>query len=381
MNYVPKLFEEIFKQMLNDSLEKGLISHADEFQDYIDNSQDISNYYVMDKAVIAQMMVETYQAITQVYESKKVEYAEGTDLDEFGKILGIPRPQATYAEVELEFSINSPIDENISIPEGLIVSTDEGIQYATLENIFILIGSTSCKVHARAVDPGIRSKIISGAITLIVDDVQYPLHVTNIRESSGGTEAYTDDEYRYLLMNWTKIRVKGSLEAYENYFANFDGIDSYKIIPNWNGTGTIKCVMDPGRPYQLNKAYQELQYSVVQATEDISMFAPTSTFIDIYAVVNVDIDRINPYSTTEKNDIQSRIKNAIKVFINGGYTEDGHFYEGLLLGEDFIPHKLAVFLDEEIPELKNITFNYPTKPITILDEEIGVSNDIIVEMV
>ena len=40
----------------------------------------------------------------------------------------------------------------------------------------------------------------------------------------------------------------------------------------------------------------------------------------------------------------------------------------------------AVFLDDEIPELKNITFNYPEDYIPILDEEIGVSNTITIEM-
>lgn len=381
MIYEEKQFEEIFEAMLRDSLAKGLISHAEEFQDYIANQEDISNYYVMDKAVIAKMIAEVFQYITSAYESHKVEYAEGTDLDDIGVIVGIPRPLATYAQVELEFSVDEALETDVNIEDGVTVSTDDGIEYVTLENIFIGAGETSTTVQAIALESGVGSKIIEGSITKIVDGLPYTLQVTNPKGSSGGTESYTDDEYRYLLMNWTKINLKGSIEAYENYFANFDGIDSYKVIPNWNGTGTIKCILDPGTPYQLNKAYQELQSSVVQATEDISMFAPTSKLIDIYAVVNVDIDRINPYSTVEKSDIKARIISAIKIFIDGGYRNDGSYYEGLILGEDFIPHKLAVFLDEEIPELKNIDFNYPGEPVTILDEEIGVSNEITIEMI
>ena len=60
---------------------------------------------------------------------------------------------------------------------------------------------------------------------------------------------------------------------------------------------------------------------------------------------------------------------------------NGSYYPGLVLGEDFIPHKLAVYLDQEISELKNITFTYPEDYILILDEEIGVSNDIKIEMI
>lgn len=65
--------------------------------------------------------------------------------------------------------------------------------------------------------------------------------------------------------------------------------------------------------------------------------------IDVYATVNVDIDQINPYSDTEKEDIRSRIIQAIKVFIDGGYTVSNEYYPGLLIGEDFIPYKLGVF--------------------------------------
>ena len=380
MNYIEKQYEEIFESMLQDSLEKGLISHADEFEDFIKNHKDISNYYVMDKSVIAQMVAKIYKSMTSVYESDKVEYAEGEDLENIGKIVGISRPPATYAEVECTFT-TAAAEQDINIPEGIIVSTESGIQYKTIESLFIAEGDTQANVMCRALEPGLKSRVIENSITIVVSDSEHSFSVYNSRPSSGGKEAYTDDEYRYFIMNWTKILLKGSVEAYEYYFANFNGLDSYKIVPNWDGSGTIKIVLDPGNDYQLNKAYNEIQSTVVQATEDITMFAPTGKYIDIYAIVNVDIDQINPYSSIEKDEIKARIITAIKTFIDGGNLSTGEFYPGLLLGEDFIPHKLGVFLDVEIPELKNITFKYPEDYITILDEEIGIANNITIEMI
>lgn len=380
MNYEEKSYEEIFESMLEDSLEKGLISHAEDFAAYVADKEDISNYYVMDKSVIAEMFATAYESITSVYESAKVEYAEGNDLDEMGKIVGIERPPATYAEAEVTFRLSQSIEEDLNIPAGIIVSTVDNIEYRTLENLFIAADGTEATIPCIAVEPGVGSKVVENSLTRIVDSLEVNLSCNNAKSSSGGTEGYTDDEYRYLLLNWIKIHIKGSDEAYENYFANFDGIDSYKIIPNWDGTGTVKVVLDPGTPTQLNRAYEDLQGIITQATEDIVMFSPTSKFIDIYAVVNVDIDQLNPYSTVEKDAIRARIITAIKCFIDGGYREDGSWYPGLVLGEDFIPHKLAVFLDEEITELKNISFNYPEDYIPILDEEIGVSNTITIEM-
>ena len=382
MNYRERTYEEIFEEALQDSLESGLISHASEFESYIKNKEDISNYYVMDKAVISKMIEDIYiKGLTPVYESAKVEYAEGIDLDTIGSIVGIQRPPATAAEVECVFTLSGSLEEDINIPSGVIVSTNSGIRYKTIEPIFIASGENETTVLTKAEEPGVKSKIIENSITTLVTDLPYGFSVTNPNSSSGGTEAASDDEYRYFLMNWTKIRIKGSVEAYEYYFANFDGIDSYRIVPNWDGTGTLKCVLDPGYSLQLNTAYNDLQNTVTQATEDITMFAPTNKYIDIYAVVDVDIDQINPYSTVEKDEIKAKIITAIKTFINGGYCTDGSWYPGLYLGEDFIPHKLAVFLDDEIPELQNINFNYPTDYVVILDEEIGVSRNITIEMI
>ena len=293
MNYSQKYFEEIFESMLEDSLEKGLISHAENFPSYIANQEDISNYYVMDKSVIAQMFATIYEDLTRVYESAKVEYAEGNDLDDIGATVGITRPNATRAEVIVTFTISDAVSEDINIPEGVIISTSSGIEYETVEPIFIAANTYIARVTAQAVIPGVEGKIVENSLNTIVSSLGYNFSVNNPAPSTGGHETYTDDEYRYLLLNWIKIKLKGSEEAYENYFARFNGIDSYKLIPNWDVTGTIKCVLDPGTDYQLLKAYEDLQGIVSQATEDIYMSAPTKKPIDIYATVNVDIDQIN----------------------------------------------------------------------------------------
>lgn len=382
MNYTEKTYEEIFEEALQDSLESGLISHAEEFEDFIANKEDISNYYVMDKSVISQMIANIYsQGITPTYESAKVEYAEGIDMENLGDLVGVPRPEATYAYALVTFTLNEILDTDVNIDPGVVISTNDGIEYETLENIFIAAGAESTDVSCVATDPGVAGKVIENSLVNIETDLVVSLSCINNSPSTGGTEAYTDDEYRYLLMNWIKIHLKGSTDAFEEYFANFDGLDSYKVVPNWDGTGTIKCVLDPGTSYQLNTAYNDLQNTVTQCSEDVVMFPPTPKLIDIYATVNVDIDQLNPYSDVEKEDIKARIISSIKVFIDGGFTNDNEYYPGLLLGEDFIPHKLAVFLDYEIPELKNITFNYPQDYIEILDEELGKSNTITIEMI
>ena len=381
MNYVEKTYEEIFEAALQDSLEQGLISHADDFEDFIANRQDISNYYVMDKSVISMMVRRVYEDITAVYESDKIEYAEGVDLDDIGAKLGVLRPQATKSSVSVTFSLPNESEEDINIPEGFIVADNHGIQFETVEEIYIPAGSVSDTVLCMSLNTGPDTKVNSNSVTTIISVNNYNLTCNNVEKSHGGNETYKDDEYRYLLMNWFKIYLKGSLEAFEYYFANKDGIDDYRIVPNWDGAGTLKIIVDPGDSELLNDIYLDLKRYVCQVDTIVTMFPPTEKYITIYAQVDVDIDVLNPYSDTEKQDIQARIVNAIKIFIDGGYLSDGDWYPGLMLGEDFIPHKLAVFLDDEISELKNITFATPTDYIQINDDEKGVSEGIKVEMI
>lgn len=381
MNYNQKYYNEIFEKMLNDSVENGLISRAEDFQSYINNRDDISNYYVMDKSVIAEMFSTVYEDLTNVYNRVDVALATGKDLDNLGDLVGIIRPSATYAMTVLTFTVNSGVSEDISYDENILVESRNGITYRTLEKVNIPEGVSSCDVQAIATVPGTRSRVSAGVLTNIITPNIVDVSVTNPSASSGGVDEYNDDDYRQLILAWSLIYLRGSLEAYESYFSNFDGIDGYKLVPNWDGTGTMKIVLDPGTDYQLNRAYNEIQTSVVQATEAVVLTSPEKVPIDISAVVNIDIDQINPYSDIEKDNVKANIRKSIVTFIDGGDRLNGEYYPGLMIGEDFIPHKLAVFLDEEINELKNIQFYYPDDYVRILDDEIGVANNISIEMI
>lgn len=381
MNYNQKYYNEIFEKMLNDSVENGLISRAEDFQSYINNRDDISNYYVMDKSVIAEMFSTVYEDLTNVYNRVDVALATGKDLDNLGDLVGIIRPSATYAMTVLTFTANSGVTDDISYDENILVESRNGITYRTLEKVNIPEGVSSCDVQAIATVPGTRSRVSAGVLTNIITPNIIDVSVTNPSASNGGVDEYNDDDYRQLILAWSLIYLRGSLEAYESYFSNFDGIDGYKLVPNWDGTGTMKIVLDPGTDYQLNRAYNEIQTSVVQATEAVVLTSPEKVPIDISAVVNIDIDQINPYSDIEKDNVKANIRKSIVTFIDGGDRLNGGYYPGLMIGEDFIPHKLAVFLDEEINELKNIQFYYPDDYVRILDDEIGVANNISIEMI
>lgn len=400
VNYQQKYYPELFYNSIVDAYENGLISNYEDFLEFIGNREDISNYYVMTLAVIADTIEDVYYDLTSVYNSNKIDYALGIDLDYIGEIIGCPRPQATKSGVSVTFSLNSPVEATVTIPSGVVVSARNGVNFVTLEDGIIETGMDSVDVYCESVGTGTGTRVLSNSINKVETTLDVSsiggLSVNNKESSSGGKDIYTDEEYRDLLLGWVRSKIKGSREAFEVYFSTFNGLDSYKLIPNWNGSGTLKIVMDPGYPYQLQQAYEEINFNVAQIDDDITMWAPTRVNISVYVKCNVDIDMINPYSETEKREIKSRIIDVIKTYING----DVYNSSGLGIGEDFIPYQLGVFISDYIPEVKSLTFIKSNKindrvvdkdgnvcvwlsePISINDEEIAFvgDDDIVVEM-
>ncbi|MBQ2653067.1 MAG: baseplate J/gp47 family protein [Methanobrevibacter sp.] len=364
-------YKEIFKKKLADGVQYGLISYDDNFEEYIENRDDISNWFVMDSSLNAERLAEIFEFIDQVYLSSKLELtsksgglvtgATGTDLDALGKLIFCPRPPATRAGVELTFTLARSLLEDVTEPAGVQVANTQGIVFETVEDLYFAEGTTECKVQAYAVNAGRGSRVVANSLTRIIsrlENIHVTVAVTNQASAAGGYDAYTDDEYRELIKHWIEIHLKGHQQAYVNYFANVEGVDGYRLIPNWDQSGTIKIVVDPGDSYTLNRIYEDLRRDVIQLDDDIVLMAPILKAVDISVECNVDIDMINPYSSEEKEDIASKIKTAILQFV-----------DDMSLGEDFIPHKLSVYLDKEIPQLKNIGFGSPAEPVSILDEE------------
>ena len=64
--YTQKFYEELFLFSLENAYDWGLISHDENFTDYVKSKQDISNFYVMNLSVLADSIEDVYYDITDV---------------------------------------------------------------------------------------------------------------------------------------------------------------------------------------------------------------------------------------------------------------------------------------------------------------------------
>lgn len=361
VNYKEKDYDQLFLSMMQDAYQYGLLSTDERFLDYINNRQDIENNYCLFLSVYAFENSQIFEEMTKLYNSNDIDKAQGKDLDIIGNKFGIPRPNARKSSVELTFTKTVDPNLDFTIPRGTIVSTVTGKNYYTVEDAVIIRGQPSTKVQAMSSDNGYNSRVDRN--TLVVCSLSGITSVTNEKSSSGGRSAYTDKEYRQLIRNWTYSHIKGTKEAYDLFFAYYDGIDSYRLFPQWGGAGTLKIIVDPSDDWILNDISEKIYQNVQLIDDDVYVTGAIPRRIDIKVNVNVDIDNAQYYSIDEREEIATRVDKAIRLFIDGGYRRDGRYFYGMSIGEDFIPFQLGMFIASEVEEVRSVDFRDTIKNI------------------
>jgi uncharacterized phage protein gp47/JayE len=373
-----KDYNTLFTELIEYAQEHELISTNIDFPSLISENKDIENFTVLLLSIIAKLYEEVYTDIERVQVGYNIYKATGDDLDNLGALKGVSRPQATSCSADLTFTLSEPLKQTTIITTPIIVATSDDITYATVNtNYTVPAGTTTFTMTALSEKTGVNQRVSANTLTTLKTKLPTvfgkKITVTNIDGVSGGTDTATDDEYRQYLINSDYIYQKGTRWAYKNYLDRYNGLDSYNLHPQWDGTGTMKVIVDvaDSEAYHVQKIHDEIQETVAWADDDLQVITATHVPIQLSLSVNVDIDRLNPYSASEKEDILARILQAVLVYVNGGRRQNNTIYKGLCIGDDFIPYKLNVFLDSEVQEIKNITVISPTEPVTISNEEIA----------
>ena len=362
VNYKEKDYDDIFLEMMQDGYQYGLLSTDERFLDYIKNRQDIENNYCLFLSIYAFEHDKIYEDMTSIYNSNDIDKASGKDLDILGNKFGIARPQARRSSVKLLFTLNTntPLQSDPIIPSKTIVSTSSGQNYYTIEQATIIRGRNSVEVTAYSSLTGYNSRVDRKTLTACSLGTQ---NVTNPKGSSGGRGAFSDDEYRRLIKNWTYSHIKGTKEAYELFFSYYDGIDDYRLVPLWDGAGTLKIIVDPDDDWILNDIKTKLLHNVQLFDDDVVVVGAIHRTIDIDCTINVDIDNAQYYSYEERDLIAEKVANAIQTYIDGGYRTNGQYYKGLMIGQDFVPFQAGVFVSQEVPQVRSIDFKDTIKNI------------------
>lgn len=139
-----------------------------------------------------------------IYRSAFVDLATGYSLDHVAALLDINRKDAKFASGEVIFKSSSPVQGDITIPAGTLVSTDQGLNFETTDKRTLRKGQLTIACPIRAHIEGPAGLITKGAIKYISRPIFGIESVANEAPTFFATAKETDEELRR--------RIKGTLE-------------------------------------------------------------------------------------------------------------------------------------------------------------------------
>lgn len=152
---------------------------------------------------------------------------------------GIDRTQAVKAKGKVIFT-GSP---GAQIPEGTLVAAVNGFEFETVRAVTVNEEGT-CTADVIAVEPGTAGNFDTGKICVLPLSVPGVYSVINEKPTEGGANEETDtallSRYEYALRN---PQTSGNRYHYYSWAMSVAGVGTAKVIPLWNGPGTVKVII------------------------------------------------------------------------------------------------------------------------------------------
>ena len=214
MNEIPT-YEEILQRCL------------DRIPNTIDKRQGSIIYDALAPCCVelAQMYIE----LSGVYDQVFIDTAVGEALDKLVEQNGVKRKDATYALRKGEFNMVVPVDNRFSDGENT---------YIVIENIAGTNNSILRCEQAGSVGNGYYGSLTP--ITYLQGLTKAEL--TDIIDMGDDIESDEDLRVRYM-ESVTAPQFGGNVSDYQNKVKSLIGVGGCKVIPIWNGGGTVKLII------------------------------------------------------------------------------------------------------------------------------------------
>ena len=177
------------------------------------------------------------------------EYAWDEWLDLHGAQAGLTR----HAAIAATGSIDVTAEGGTVIPAGSIFAvpdTDSGdeVEFETLESATFEgdeDDESTISIPIQAVEPGVEGNVIAGTITIMADDYDGVVAITNPAPTSGGMDEESDDDFyeRIHAANETGNSFVGNDSDFSNWAKEVDGVGDCIVDSAWDGPGTIRLII------------------------------------------------------------------------------------------------------------------------------------------
>ena len=260
-------------------------------------------------APAAMELSEMYKKLSSTINSVFIDTAGSLFLDNLTKQFGIERNVATYAiKKGLFYDSNNQLMD-VEIGKRFSLNT---VIYVVHEKIETGVYQMRCETAGEI------GNIQSGNL-LPIDYIEglYIAELTDILIPAVNEE--TDEELKERFYNSVdSVAFGGNIADYKEKVKEIEGVGAVKVIPVWNGGGTVKLII-------LDSAYNSASLTLIENVQSAvghegNGIAPIGHIVTTIAAENVDIT-INSTVTLEEGFEINVVKTAIEKAINEYLTE------------------------------------------------------------
>lgn len=312
---------------------------------------------------VAIELESTYTTIDGLEDKRFADTATGKNLDRICKEKGLIRKTTTRATgtVTITGVAGSPINA------GQLVASDS-LNFEFLETTTVPTNGT-IDVSVRCTTYGTVGNVAVGAIKYFPKTLTGLTGVTNAETFSNGIDDETDEALR--IRYYTKVNASvttANKAAFKSWALDVDGVGNAKVIPLWNGRGTIKLII-------VNSEMKVADSTLVKSVQDYidpnqngdgSGVMPLCGAVCTVAsatekLINVSV---TVQTTLDSNTAQSKIESAITEYLQSIAFEQNY------ISYQMIGNKILNITG--ITDSSNLTINGGTSNVTLEDTEVAV---------
>lgn len=348
----------MFEEITVEGIKQDILERID-----LDMSKEPGSFLYNLVSGISFRIWSTYQSMNALIPIAYVDETSGEYLEKRCREVGIIRKTGRKAELVLHFTGG----EGVVISKGTVFLTANALGFALMDEV-VLDANGEGSGNAEAMEVGEKYNIEAGRITGMYVNLSGLNTYTN-DAASGGEDAETDEElYGRLVQYWQMPATSGNVNEYQAWALSVDGVGYAKVIPTWDGPGTVKVVIADPDKRCADAATVERCAGYIEGVRPIgaavTIVGATEKPIDVSARVQLD-----PEMTAE--EVQLSFREKLEEYISDFAFQQSVFYyhraaflllsvEGVLDFSELTVNEgreNVLFSDTEIPVLGNVEVN------------------------
>lgn len=252
---------------------------------------------------LAQMYIE----LSAIYDQVFIDTAVGSALDALVKQNGVYRKEATKAVRKGEFNLVVPIGSRFSDGTNsyIVISNIEGTNDSRLQ--CEQAGNVGNSYYGSLTPISYVNGLTKAELTDIIDT---------------GDDTESDDALRERYMETvTAPQFGGNISDYQNKVKAITGVGGCKVVPIWNGGGTVKLIITNSLYQTPDKSLIEEVQEIVDPTQDQTGIgiAPIGHIVTVEGAESSNITISGTFtlqSGTEPDNIKQQVNEVVDNYFN-----------------------------------------------------------------